>query len=319
MILILPILIFSFSIVYILGYSWQVLLALNTTEYISRSEPFNIDNRLNVLLLAVDAPTLQEPSRCDKIKVISLEPSEPSMIIMTIPRDAHVPPAGFRHEDRCKINGINNPFANPEHFGTDKLVETVSELLGVNIDGFAKINYKGFVDVIDSIGGINVDVEMDMYVDKASYQVDLKQGLQHLDGESALKYVRFRGGQYADWACWGGEELGRSGRQTDFIRIIIKELTRPSNWSKIPSAIEAVMANVQTDIPTNNIFLIASILRNLDSQSINVIPFPGGFDSCRGRVWSIRENRYVEQDIKIVEVNFNKLKQIGQEYFSDEK
>ena len=208
--------------------------------------------------------------------------------------------------------------ANPGHFGTNKLIDTIAELLGVEINGFVKINYKSFVDVINSVGGIDMFIEMDMYVNKESYQVDLKKGFQHLDGNNALQYVRFRSDRYGDWASWGGKELGRSGRQTDFIKIILKELTQPSNWGKIPSAIEVVMRNVQTNIPPSSIFSIVDILRNLDSESVNVIPFPGNYGSYEGKVWSKKEKKYVEQMIKIVEVDFNKLIDIGQEYFSDE-
>lgn len=305
------------GVFYAVGYTWQIISALNTTEYISRSEPFNINERMNILLLAVDAPTLQEPSRCDTIKVISLEPDEPSMNMMTIPRDSYVVPAGFitsKKDNWIKINAINNPIVNPRHFGTEKLIETVGDILGINIDGFIKINYKGFVDVIDSIGGMDfyVDYPMD-YVDSVDgYEIHLKKGFQHLDGDKALQYVRFRSGPGADWASFNGKVIGRSARQTKFIKAIMKELSKPSNWNKIPSAVEAVTSNVQTNIPTCQAFSFVEILRKLDSKSIQDIPFPGvpSYVTIQDRILG-------EFNMSIVKVDFVKLKDLGQEHFSD--
>jgi polyisoprenyl-teichoic acid--peptidoglycan teichoic acid transferase len=305
------------GVFYAVGYSWRVISALNKTEYISRTEPFNINERMNILLLAVDAPTLQEPSRSDTIKVISLEPDGPSMSMMTIPRDSYVVPAGFdrsRSDNWVKINAINNTLVNPRHFGTDKLVETVGDLLGIDIDGYVKINYKGFIDVIDSMGGIDfyVDYPMD-YVDSVDgYEIHLKKGLQHLDGESALQYVRFRSGPGADWASYNGKVIGRSARQTKFIKAVIKELAKPSNWNKIPSAVEAVMSNVQTNIPVGQTFSFVEILRKLDFNSIEDIPFPGvpSYVTIHDRILG-------EFNMSVVKVDFTELKDLGQEHFSD--
>ncbi|MEZ4813554.1 MAG: LCP family protein [Caldisericia bacterium] len=146
------------GVVYATNIIWNTLMATKVTEYVSRSEPFNINERMNLVLLAIDAPTLQEPARADSIKVVSLDPKEYTMNMMTIPRDSYVAPAGFRPDDRIKINAINNPAVNSK-FGTDMLLETVEELLGIKVHGFVKINFNGFIDVIDSIGGIDFYIE----------------------------------------------------------------------------------------------------------------------------------------------------------------
>ena len=297
--------------------AWEIVSATRVTEYISRSEPFNINKRMNILLLAVDAPTLQESSRADTIKVVSLDPKKYTMNMMTVPRDSHVAPAGFRPDDRIKINAINNPAVNPNHFGTSKLIETVEEIMGIKMDGYIKINFNGFIDVIDSIGGIDfyVDYPMD-YVDSVDgYEIHLKKGHQHLDGVQALQYVRFRGDRYADWAAWDGEVKGRSARQTKFIKGIIKELAKPSNWGKLPSAIKAVMENIQTDIPIDEVFSFAEILRHFDSESIKDIAFPGipGYEPS----FYYKHGERIEFDQSVIKVDLVKLKKLGQEFFSD--
>ncbi len=305
------------SALFAVDYSWKILSATRITEYVSRSEPFNINKRMNILLLAVDAPTLQESSRADTIKVVSLDPKKYTMNMMTIPRDSHVAPAGFRPDDRIKINAINNPAVNPKHYGTPKLIETVEEIMGIKIDGHIKINFNSFIDVIDSIGGIDfyVDYPMD-YVDSVDgYEIHLKKGYQHLDGNLALQYVRFRGDRYADWAAWDGEVKGRSARQTKFIKGIIKELAKPSNWGKLPSAIKAVMKNIQTDIPMEEIFSFVEILRHFDSESIKDIAFPGvpGYEPS----FYYKHGERIEFDQSVIKVDLVKLKKLGQEYFSD--
>jgi polyisoprenyl-teichoic acid--peptidoglycan teichoic acid transferase len=298
--------------IFTVDFTWKIISATRITEYVSRAEAFNINKRMNILLLAVDVPTLQEPSRADIIKVVSLDPKKYIMNMMTIPRDSYVAPAGFLPEHKTKINGINNPLANPKHYKTEKLVETVEEIMGIKIHGYVKINFNGFIDVIDSIGGIDFYVESDMKVTKRDYSINLKKGFQHFDGIQALKYVRYR--EDADW-CYRNDS--RSARQTKFIKGIIKELAKPSNWGKLPSAIKAVMKNIETDIPTEEIFSFAGILRHFNSESIKDILFPGTFGEAPG----VRYEKGIRIEFlqDIVEVDLVKLKKLGQEYFSEKE
>ncbi|HOO96186.1 MAG TPA: LCP family protein [Caldisericia bacterium] len=297
------------GIFYGANYAWQIIAASRITTYVSRAEKFDINNRMNLLLLAVDAPTLQEASRCDTIKLFSIEPKKPSITIMTIPRDSWVSPAGFP-ETKTKINAINNQMVSV-HYGTPKLIETIEELLGIKIHGYVKINYNGFINVVDTIGGIDMNVEKPMhYVDTVDgYQIHIDKGFQHLDGERALQYVRFRSDANADYAYWDGKVLGRSARQTEFIKALLNEMAKPSSWSKIPDAITATMQNVETDIPMSEIFSFVEILRRVGTGSINEIPFPATPDEVY--------DAWLDQMISILNVNRYELSLLVQQHFID--
>ncbi|MEZ4813556.1 MAG: LCP family protein [Caldisericia bacterium] len=301
---------------YAVSFYWKIQLATKV-EYVSRSEPLIMTERMNLLLLAVDAPSLQEPARADSIKVISIDPKEYTVNMISIPRDSYVAPAGFRPDDRIKINAINNPATNPL-YGTDRLIETIEEIMGIKIHGFAKINFNGFIDVIDSIGGMDIYVEENMYKDGKDFKIDIKKGLHHLNGENALKYVRYRSNQYGDWApAKEGVVRDRTGRQTKFIKAVIKEATKPSNWGNSSVAIEAITKNILTDIPMAEIWTFADILRHVKPDSIKDIPFPATYGDAPGFYYKNGER--IDTIIKIVEPDLKKLKKLGQEYFSDEQ
>ncbi|MEZ4813555.1 MAG: LCP family protein [Caldisericia bacterium] len=147
------------------------------------------------------------------------------------------------------------------------------------------------------------------------YKIDLPSGFHHLNGSMALQYVRFRSDKYADWAAWEGEVKGRSARQTKFVKAIIKEMTKPSNWGKIPTAVGVVMENVQTDLPMEEIYTFAEILRHIDTESIKDVAFSGK----PGYVPSFyyKNGQKVDFNMSVIIPNLNELKNLGQEYFSD--
>jgi LCP family protein required for cell wall assembly len=85
--------------------------------------------------------------------------------------------------------------------GIEELQSIVSELTGVELDGYVLKNFNGFKDIIETLGGITVDVEKDMYYetgDKNDGYINLKAGVQRLDGSNALQYARFRHDETAD-------------------------------------------------------------------------------------------------------------------------
>jgi LCP family protein required for cell wall assembly len=123
-----------------------------------------------------------EVGRTDTILLVFLDTKEKTVHILNIPRDTYVNIAGKGIKTK-----INHAFA---YGGVDMAKETVENFLNIEIDHYVDTDFDGFVSLIDALGGVQVDVEKRMYY--PAENIDLQKGLQTLDGEQALAYVRYR-------------------------------------------------------------------------------------------------------------------------------
>jgi len=156
------------------------------------------EGRVNFLLVGV--PGTYEnaaPDLTDTIMLASIDVKNHKINLISVPRDLYVLVPGFGY------NKINAAYSLGKNFdvaggGMDVLKDTVYDVLGQKIDYYVKVDFDGFVEAIDTLGGVDVVVENDIYDylypdENHGYQVfALDAGKQHLDGKTALKYVRSR-------------------------------------------------------------------------------------------------------------------------------
>lgn len=218
--------------------------------------------RTNVLLLGIDARKGEKDSRTDTIILASVDPKLKKAIILSIPRDTRVKLRGSTNQ---KINAAN------VYGGPDLVRSTVEELLDIDIDYYVKANFEGFAQIIDILGGIDIDVEQRMY--KPSEEIDLQAGEQHLDGKGALAYVRFRDYLMGD--------IDRTTHQQRMLHAIAETVTQPSTVLKIPKMLDVIMENVETDIPMSKMVQMASWVPLFDASSIVTQTVPGYFLDIR--------------------------------------
>jgi LCP family protein required for cell wall assembly len=180
----------------------------------SPSAPAGIrpQERVTILILGIDQPCehVDEPFRSDTMMLVTVDPLSQTAGMLSVPRDLWVPIPGFGS------GRINTAFRNGEMNdypggGPALAMETVEYNLGVHVHHYVTINYDGFIEAVDLIGGIDVDVPEDIrdpdYPDRC-YGYDpfyLSRGEHHLDGATALKYARTR--------ATFGVDFDRAGRQ----------------------------------------------------------------------------------------------------------
>src|SRR5690606_33720966 len=145
-------------------------------------------DRVNILLLGGDSRGLSKNDvpRSDSNMVISVDPVTKKAHLFSILRDTYV---------RIPGHGMDRINTALVYGGPQLAMQTTSELLGLPIQYFVFTDFQGFMELVDALGGIELDVEKDMkYHDSVEpeFDIDLKKGLQHLDGKTALQYVRFR-------------------------------------------------------------------------------------------------------------------------------
>ena len=158
--------------------------------------------------------------------------------------------------------------------GTDKLRSEIEDLLGVPVDFYVSVNLKGFVALIDQIGGIEFDVPCDMDYDDP-YQdlhIHFKAGLQKLNGQQAMEVVRFRHNN--DNTGYGGrQDLGRIGTQQAFLKTVAQKLMKLEN---VPAMAETFLKYVKTDLTLGNLMWLANQALSMGgTDAISFATLPG--------------------------------------------
>ncbi len=238
------------------------------------------DDRLTFLIFGVGGQGHSGPELTDTILLTSVDLKTQSIGIMSIPRDLAYPLGGGRF---IKINAVNAyaEQANPGQ-GAREAADAYEELLDIRIDHVIKIDFKSFVEFIDALGGIDVNVERSFtdrefptYDDKWQV-VSFEAGEQHLDGETALKYARSRHGSNGE-----GSDFARSRRQ-QIVILAVKEkllslgtLARPDRLIKL---YESIASNIQTDLTAWEIIKLAPLVKNLSTENIVTHVLSNGAD-----------------------------------------
>jgi LCP family protein required for cell wall assembly len=155
--------------------------------------------------------------RSDTMMLLHVDPKEQKAAIVSVPRDLYVPIAGTNFSDR-----VNAAFALG---GPDQLVATVQQVLGITVNHYVQVDFSGFKDIVDTVGGVTMYVPYPVR-DKGS-GLDLgRGGCWELDGNKGLSWVRSRNMEFlinGSWQADGRGDLGRIERQQDFIRRMMKK------------------------------------------------------------------------------------------------
>ena len=191
---------------------------------------------VNILVLGSDRRKgiAGDRGRSDSIMLIRIDPRTKSISMLSIPRDLRVEIPGWG-TDR-----INAAYSDG---GAALSVSTFKTLTGLPVNHFIDINFIGFIDIVDYLGGVYIDVDRQYYNNTAvtGYSsIDLPAGYQKLSGHNALSFVRFRHDQLGDW--------GRIVRQQLFLRELKRQALRWHNVLKLPKLISIITHNTVSDI-----------------------------------------------------------------------
>ena len=200
--------------------------------------------RINILIVGCDE--IENHGRADTIAFLSISPKTKDALILSIPRDLRVEIPG-REMDK-----INHAYA---FGGKELLIKTVSQFLDLPIHFYAVADFNGFVEIINELGGVEIDVEKEMhYIDNAGgLNINLHPGKQLLDGERALQYIRFRHDKLGD--------LGRIKRQQQLALATIDKMMNLDTITKIPQILEDVKDYIETNIKVQDIITLANLFK----------------------------------------------------------
>lgn len=209
----------------------------------------------------------QSSGNADTIMVITFDTLQSKVGIVSIPRDTLInPDDGFSSYPK-----INSTYIR----GIDNLVAAVSDLLGIPIDFYITIDVNGFVDLVDSIGGVDFNIPVHMSYDdpKQNLYIHFEPGVTHLSGEDALKVCRLRDNNDGTLA-YPDYDIGRTRTQQQLLLAICKKVLL--NPQKISEYIEIFNQYVETNLTFGNALWFVEPLLDLNlDQDIFVTTLPG--------------------------------------------
>ena len=193
--------------------------------------------------------------------LITFNPTTMNATILSIPRDTYVPIGCLKGYPQSKIthSGWN---------GESCVIKTINNWMDINVDYYVKVNFTALVSLVDSIGGIEVDVpysfcEQDSNREWGENTVYVKKGLQTLDGEQALALSRNRhpnpGRCSAEWTNYYSDDIIRGQNQQLVINALINKIVKNISLDNIYSIIEAIDTNRYSKQPIINVLNSASM------------------------------------------------------------
>lgn len=251
-----------------------------------------------IMLMGIDERK-DDIGRSDTLMVLNL--SKDSASLLTIPRDTMV------YINRHGYDKINAAYA----YGGAKLArKTVEDFLGIDIDYYVTINKARFAEVIDAMDGVDIYVERDMHYedpwdDNGGLYIDLKQGIHHLDGQTAIEFVRYRDSE---------GDAGRVRRQQAFMRACADKLSTPSMIIKLPELLGVAVKAIDTDLSSGEMLAAAGSLKSAESNgNVKTGVVPGWWQYIDGVSYLIPDGERLGKvmrknlDFKINKKHFEEL------------
>ena len=234
---------------------------LDRAKETPKDELLTAKDKATIMIMGVDERS-DDVGRSDTLMVATIDPQKNEASLLSIPRDTRVaiPKNGY--------DKINAAYA----YGGEKLTQrTVEDFLGIRMDHYVIINTHAFQKIIDAIGGIDIDVEKRMYYedpwdDDGGLVIDLRPGRQHMDGKTAVTYVRYRDEE---------GDIGRVKRQQKFMRACVDAVTTPTILPRLPGIIASVIDSVKTDLSVRQMLEFIGTLKQAQAKGLRTDMVPG--------------------------------------------
>jgi LCP family protein required for cell wall assembly len=234
--------------------------------------PQPLDERINVLLIGVDTLPYRTATLTDTMMVVSLDPVARTVSMLSVPRDLINVPLGNGDVYGPKLNSLMSYAKEHEdefpEGGVQALLDATGALLGIDIPYYARIDFYGFVEMVDTVGGVDVVVAEPLAdPEYAGFKLDkrgwsITAGKHHLDGANALAYARAR-------KALGESDFTRAARQQQILIALRDAVTKDGSllW-ELPDLLETVGERVRSNVPVSQLPELAAILDEVEDDAI---------------------------------------------------
>lgn len=238
---------------------------------------------VNILLLGMDIgdpkqAENQSIKRTDTLMVVNYNPSDKKVKIVSVPRDTLITNNG----KNLKINAAYAVGGYP------KIKNEVENLLGITINYMVKIDYKAFVEVIDALGGVTMDIDQNMFYDDEgqNLHINFKAGeTVKMDGQKAQEFFRWR--KNNDGSGLENGDLDRIKNQQKFISKVVDKCKSPLILFRIPKVLSAMGDNIETNMPSLKILKYGIGFLSVDKEDISMVTAEGTPKMINGQSYLI--------------------------------
>lgn len=264
----------------------KVSIAKSPQSGETSSAPVALDKPITILMMGMDTRKQTNTLNTDVIMVAVLNPKTRSASVLSIPRDTYIRLKGFPRGKANALYGhgeIERIRAERDHEtitvdGPSYAKEAFGKFLDLPIDYYVTVDFDGFRGVIDALDGIEVNVDQDMrYVDDADgTNINLRKGLQVLDGKNALDFVRFRksnrGGPQSN-------DIERNARQQLVLTAVLDKMKSFDGLMKLGQMIDVAGDHLRTDVPSEQIKALFKTYSTVDRNNIHFMAIKGEWKS----------------------------------------
>ncbi|MBQ9635506.1 MAG: LCP family protein [Acidaminococcaceae bacterium] len=263
-----------------------------------------LSGKKNIVVMGCDIRK-DDVGRSDTLFVVMLDKNNKQASLLSIPRDTRV-----KIKDRG-WDKINAAFA---YGGQDLTRSTVQDFLGIRLHNYVVVDFQGFKDLVDVIGGVDINVEKRMYYydPYADFEIDLRPGLQHMDGKTAMQYVRYRDEE---------GDIGRIRSQQKFIMALYKQIASKNIIAKMPGLSKQIMSMVKSDLSLKEMVELGKVMHDmLQKDGLKMAMVPGtpkyidGISYWIPDIPEMRRQMAQMQDVKITEKFNENTKKLEAEY-----
>ena len=212
--------------------------------------------RLNFLIVGAQ----EDEGTTDTLLLAHVDLDRRLATLISIPRDTWVAIPGHGHDK------LNSAFG---YGGIELTARVVGTLLGTHVDSTFVVDPTGAKQIVDALGGLNVNVEHAMDYDDShgNLHIHFKAGEQYLSGGQVLEYMRFRHDAESDF--------GRMRRQQQVLHEIVREIGEPQNWPKIPRLVALARKDVKTPLTDAQLQALVELYRGVPSDNVRTLTLPG--------------------------------------------
>lgn len=226
-------------------------------------ELLEIDGIRTILMVGCDAREGETTSRSDTMMLAFINGDTGTVSLLSIPRDCYVQIAGYSTKTK-----INHSFS---YGGINLTMDTIEYFLGIKIDDYVLVDFQGFIDLVDALDGVEINVDQRMInYDEA---INLNPGQQTLDGKQALGYCRFRLGQDGTDSI---SDVKRAEHQQNFILALKNKLISLSTVWKVPKLVGLANKYLDYSFSSTDGIKLANTLLNMNLENIKTYTVPTG-------------------------------------------
>lgn len=316
------------GLILVLGLFWIMISLVKSLDFGSVVFSFGKElkkdtaKQTNFLLVGVGGAEHDGSNLTDTIIIASLNEKDHSVKMLSLPRDLYI--------DNKEIGGqrVNklydtylNQYDDDSALALDKLAEEITAITGVPIHYNIKVDFNGFVKIVDALGGVDINVEKRIYDpyyprgETIYYETFiLEAGEQHLDGKTALKYARSRK---------TSSDFDRSRRQSQLLSAIKDQaasINLLSDPGKIQNLYNSVADSIETDLSVAEIIELAKIAKDIPKDNIQARVISDDFTSCGGFLYTPNRDYFSGASVLLPAGNdFEEIKLFSQNYFNSKE